>query len=149
MTGEGVKQLYMWLSTAWPLVIRPGVDESWKQAKLRELYTTYEKYRDAEVIEAFQKWTEEHDKYPTTKNIINEIEWAQRLRASGGRENTELWDMSFIKDNGEEWSYGAFRRDAFVTHPRNPDHLQPEEWERRYKIRRRQVLNRLYKEARG
>lgn len=149
MTGDGVKQLYMWLSTAWPLVIRPGADESWKQAKLRSLYTTYEKYTDKEVSEAFQKWTEENDKYPTTKNILNEIQWARRMKATGGKETEQSWPMDFIKDDGAEWTYGFFKRDAFVMHPKNPDHLQPEEWERRYKIRRKQVLDRIYKETRS
>ena len=148
MTKPGAQTLYMWLMVAWPLVIKPGASDSFVEAKVNELFTTYRKYRDEDVIAAFQRWTEEHDKFPTTKNIINELKWAERMKNVGNRETTELWSMDIIKDNGEEWSYGAFKRDDFVNHKMNPDHLQPEEWERRFKIRRKQVLERVYKEAR-
>ena len=74
MTNEGVKSLYLWLSAAWPEKIRPGVDDTWKRAKLIEMYGTWKEYDDAEVMEAYQKWTEENSKFPTTHDIINEIE---------------------------------------------------------------------------
>ena len=144
MTQQGVLELYEYLGAAWPLVIKPGIDETWKRNKLRELFRTYRSYKDEEVMEAFQKWTEEHEKFPTTKNIINEIQWARRMKNTEGKENAELWPMDFIKDDGSEWSYGFFKRSDFVNHKMNPDHLQPEEWERRFKIRRKQVLDRLY-----
>ena len=148
MTKQGAKELYMWLTAAWPLVIKPGASEAFQQAKMQELFKTYREYKDEEVLGAFQKWTEQNEKFPTTKNVLNEIKWVQRAERTGGKENTELWSMDFIKDDGSEWSYGFYKREDFVSHKMNPDHLQPEEWERRYKIRRRQVLERVYKEAR-
>lgn len=142
MTKDGVKSLYLWLTTAWPLVIRPGADDSWKQAKLRELYATYSDYEDGEVCRAFQKWTEENDKFPTTKNILNEIKWAKAAEIAKEDDN-QLYSMDVIYADGNEWSYGMFTRADFINHPRNKDHLTPEEWERRYKIRRREILNRI------
>ena len=149
MTKQGVKELYMWMTASWPLVIRPGAGEAFQAAKMGELYETYKDFKDEDVVAAFHKWTEENDKFPTTKNILNEIKWAQQASLINGRENVELWPMDIIKDNGDEWSYGFFRREDFVSHKMNPNHLQPEEWERRFKIRRRQVLDRIYKRARS
>lgn len=138
MTQNGVNDLYLYLAAAWPLVIKPGVDEGWKRAKMRELYQTYREYRDDEVLRAFQKWTEENDKFPTTKNIINELKWARTAKAVRGRENEKLWPMDWMDKDGNEWTWGSFKRADFVNHPRNPNRLDPEEWERRFKIQRRQ-----------
>lgn len=148
MTSQGVNELYQYLGAAWPTVIRPGVDEAWKVAKIRELYQTYKEWSDAEVMDAFMKWTEENDKYPTTKNIINELKWA-RVRKSGKRIDPKaLYTMDRIYEDGSEWmvSVGgkaAFTWDEFINLPCNPEHLDPEEWERRYKIRRRQIYENL------
>lgn len=144
MTIQGVNELYQYLGAAWPLVIKPGVDEAWKKAKVRELYTTYSDYRDEEVLAAFQKWTEENEKFPTTKNILNEIKWARWLKVGAKQENEIYWPMDIIYDDGNEWTYGSFKREDFVNHPKNPDHLQPEEWERRFNARRRAILAKLY-----
>lgn len=138
MTQQGARDLYDYLSVAWPLVIRPGIDERWKMNKMRELYQTYRDYTDAEVQRAFQKWTEENEKFPTTKNILNEIKWARVLRSTAGRENEERWPMDWIDKDGHEWSWGSFKRSDFLQHPGNPNQLQPEEWERRCKAQRRQ-----------
>ena len=146
MTQQGVVNLYEYLGAAWPLVIRPGVDDQWKRAKYRELFQTYRPYTDDEVMEAFQKWTGENEKFPTTKNIINEIIWARRIKSTKGKENTELWPMDFIKADGSEWTYGSFKRDDFVNHHRNPDHLQPEEWERRFRITRKRIIDKILAE---
>lgn len=145
MTSGGVENLYMYLSTAWPLVIRPGAEPEWKRAKMRELYRTYEHYEDAEVLAAFQKWTNEQEKFPTTKNIMNELKWLQ-LKKSRKQENEELWPMDFMAKDGTEWSYGLFRRLEFVNHPRNPEHLEPEEWERRFVLTRRRIMDKIWKE---
>lgn len=139
MTNEGVKSLYLWLSAAWPEKIRPGVDDTWKRAKLIEMYGTWKEYDDAEVMEAYQKWTEENSKFPTTHDIINEIKWA-RVQVVGERENEVLWSMDFIARDGTEWSFGSFKRSDFINHPRNREHLQPEEWERRFRVTRNRVL---------
>ena len=113
-------------------------------AKMRELYKTYKEYTDEEVLAAFQKWTEENEKFPTTKNVLNEIKWARRLKMPKGKENVIYWPMDVIYENGNEWTYGSFKREAFVDHPKNPDHLQPEEWERRFKLRRRAIMARVW-----
>lgn len=149
MTILGVEELYLWLTTAWPLVVKPGATEKWKRAKMQELHKTYRDYKDEDVMEAFQKWTEENERFPTTKNIINEIKWAAEKKHAGGRENEQLWYMDYITSDGTEWTYGSFRRSEFVNHPKNPDHIQPEEWERNYRKVRNQILNRLYEERTG
>ena len=144
MTQNGVNDLYQYLGAAWPLVIKPGVDEAWKRVKMRELFKTYREYDDEEVLEAFQKWTEENEKFPTTKNIITEIKWAQTKKHVGNRENIELWQAPIWKDKQEmlishdgciQW-----KRDEFVQQPWNPEHLQPEEWERRFKATRARAI---------
>ena len=144
MTAEGVKMLYTWLTAAWPLVIKPGASEAYQNAKMRELYKTYKEYSDEEVTAAFQKWTEENEKFPTTKNVLNEIKWARRLKMPKGKENAIYWPMDVIYDDGNEWTYGSFKREAFINHPKNPDGIEPEEWERRYKIRRKAIYEKLY-----
>ena len=147
MTTAGVKELYYWLTAAWPLVIKPGASEQFQDAKLRELYKTYDQYRDEEVIAAFQKWTEENEKFPSTKNILNEIKWSRTIKV-GRKENEILWPMDIIYPDGNEYSYGSFTRSEFVNHPRNTEHLQPEEWERRFRKTRNRILKALI-EARG
>lgn len=144
MTNKGVAELYMWLTTAWPLVIRPGADDEWKRAKMRDLARVYFEYTDAEVLEAFQKWTDENEKFPTTKNILTEIRWA-RLKRMKRAENEELHPMDIIYPDGNEYSYGFFKRADFVDHPRNPEHLSPEEWERRFNASRNRILRKLMK----
>jgi hypothetical protein len=144
MTQNGVNELYQYLGAAWPLVIRPGADETWKRVKMRELFQTYRDYDDAEVLEAFQKWTEQNEKFPTTKNIINEIKWVQAKKHVGNRENVELWqaprwihgqETLIMHDGKIQW-----KRDEFVQQPWNPEHLQPEEWERRFMATRQRDI---------
>ena len=142
MTKDGVKSLYQWLSTAWPLVVKVGADDGWKQAKLRELYATYADCTDGEVCSAFQKWTFENNKFPTTHDILNEIKWA-RATAHAKENDNELYSLDVIYADGNEWSYGYFTRADFINHPKNKEHLSPEEWERRFNIRRRDILNRI------
>ena len=144
MTQNGVLELYAYLGAAWPLVIRPGVDEQWKKAKCRELFMTYKEYGDEIVLEAFNKWTNENEKFPTTKNIINEIKWLQVKHSGGIKENEELHQAPVWK-NGEEQliSKGgkiAWKRVEFINQPWNPEKLQPEEWERRFLATRARAL---------
>ena len=140
MTTDGVRQLYMWLSTAWPLVVKPSADEQWKRAKMNEIYGTFKEFDNLEVMKAYQTWTYDNDKYPTTKNIINEIK-KERAEALGKRENEELHQAPI-------WKYGKelllshdgciqWKRSEFVEMPFNPERLQPEEWERRFLITRK------------
>lgn len=146
MTQQGTAELYLWLMASWPLVIKPGASESFQKAKMRELFDTYREYTDAEVAAAFKKWTEENDKFPTTKNIINEIKWAEIRKSGKHVDPTMTYNMERILDDGTELmvSYNgkaAFTWEEFMALPCNPDHLDPEEWERRYKIRRKRILN--------
>lgn len=138
----------MYLSTAWPLVVRPGADEAWKRAKMNELFRTYRDHEDMEVIEAFQKWTREQEKFPTTKNIINEIEWAhvKNRRTVDGK---VTFQMERIRDDGTEFvvmhnGKVNFTWTEFLQVPCNTQHLDPEEWDRRYKARRKHILRQLY-----
>ena len=149
MTRRGVIELYLWLTAAWPLVIKPGASETFQKAKQEELYKTFKEYGDEEVRTAFEKWTDENEKFPTTKNIINEIRWAKALK-SGRRPNpAERYAMELITDDGTEYmvEYGgkaSFSWDEFLNIPRNRDKLDPVEWERRYKARRKRILAELH-----
>lgn len=146
MTQTGVNDLYNWLTASWPLVISPRAEDDWKKAKKRELYTTFKEYDDKEVLSAFERWTEKEPKFPTTSDIINEIKWHQvrdKVKASQG----ELYQMPIIFDDGNEYlcEYNGkinFTWEEFKNLPRNKDHLDPIEWERRYDKRRRQILRR-------
>lgn len=145
MTQKGAADMYMWLMAAWPQVIKSNSSEAFQNAKIRELYKTYEDYTDEEVSSAFQKWTDENEKFPTTKNIINEIKWA-RVRKSGQRvDPAERYTMECISDDGTEYMVmwngkASFTLEEFINMPRNKDHLTPDEWERRYKARRKKIL---------
>lgn len=145
MTQQGAADMYMWLMAAWPQVIKSNSSEAFQNAKIRELFKTYEGYTDEEVSNAFQKWTDENEKFPTTKNIINEIKWA-RVRKSGKPvDPTERYTMEIIEDDGTEYMVmwngkASFTLEEFVNMPRNKDHLTPDEWERRFKARRKKIL---------
>jgi hypothetical protein len=146
MTKRGVKELYMWLTASWPLIIKPGASEAFQSAKLAELYETFKSYTDEQVLAAFHKWTAENDRFPTTKNIINEIEWARANRLR--RDTGELYMMERIDDDGTEWvvEHGGkimFTWNEFLQLPANPEHLDPKEWARRYEARRRQVIENM------
>lgn len=144
MTTRGAQELYMWLMATWPGTIRPGASEDFVAAKVKQLLKIYEKYTDQEVMEACQRWAENNEKYPAPKNIINEIQWSKRVQTKG--ENEELWPMDFITKEGIEWSYGLFKRSVFVNHPKNPEHLEPEEWERRFVLTRRRIMDKIWKQ---
>lgn len=145
MTQQGAADMYMWLMAAWPQVIKSNSSEAFQNAKIRELFKTYEGYTDEEVSNAFQKWTDENEKFPTTKNIINEIKWA-RVRKSGKPvDPTERYTMEIIEDDGTEYMVmwngkASFTLEEFMNMPRNKDHLTPDEWERRFKARRKKIL---------
>lgn len=145
MTQKGVQELYMWLMAAWPLVIKPGASESFQKAKMQELFKTYKEYSDEEVRGAFEKWTEENDKFPTTKQILTEIKWARARKNTKHTDPTARYNMEIITDDGTEYMVmwngkASFTLEEFMNIPRNKEHLDPEEWERRYKIRRKQIL---------
>ena len=144
MTQQGTVQLYEYLGAAWPLVIKPGVDEQWRRNKIRELFRTYLDYTDTEVMEAYQKWTEENEKFPTVKNIISEIRWLRAKKQGGKTENEELHQAPVWIDGQEQLiMHGgkiAWKRVDFVNQIWNPEKLQPEEWERRFKATRARAI---------
>ena len=137
--------LYMYMMAQWPTQVKTWTSETFQKAKTRELYQTYREYGDEEVMRAVQKWAENEDKYPTTKNILTEIKWA-RARKGGKRvDPTERYQMEIITDDGTEFlvernGTTMFTLEEFMNLPRNKDHLTPEEWERRYKARRKRIL---------
>lgn len=148
MTKQGVIDLYTYLSTAWSLVVKPGASEGWKTAKLRELYQSYADFEDDEVLAAFQKWTQENEKFPTVKNIINEIMWAKVARR--GKPKDERYFMERIDNEGNEFlvmhdGKVSFTWDEFINLPCNKEHLDPDEWSRRYEKRRKAVRDRLWR----
>lgn len=148
MTTKGVQSLYVWLSTAWPLVVRPGAPDDWKRAKMRELFETYRDYDDGDVLEGFKKWTELNDKFPTTKNILTEIKFAQAQKIKHIPTGA-LFSMPIIDEEGNESlvMYNGkvvFTWGEFLAIPRNVNRIDPEEWERRYHKRREAILKRLY-----
>lgn len=154
MTQKGAQELYMWLMAAWPLVIKSNASEAFQKAKMQELYRTYQEYTDEEVRAAFDKWTDENEKFPTTKNIINEIRWARARKGGKKVDPTKLYMMERIADDGTEYAVMhngkiMFTWDEFVNLPSNKDHLDPEEWERRYRARRKTTLDRVYAERRA
>jgi hypothetical protein len=56
--------------------------------------------------------------------------------------------MERIYDDGTEYMVmvngkTSFSWQEFMNLPCNPEHLDPEEWERRFKARRKEVLRRL------
>lgn len=152
MTKQGVVDLYTYLATAWSLVVKPGASEGWKTAKLRELYDSFKDYTDEEVLVAYKKWTEQNDKYPTLKNILNEIAWI-RVRKRGPEKN-DRYMMERIYDDGNEYVVMVndkivFTWDEFINLPCNTEHLDPEEWQRRFLSRRKQILKKLDEKRRS
>ena len=147
MTQIEANSLYMWIMATWPGTIKPGASEQFQNAKIQELMRTFKGYDAELVLEGFEKWARENDKYPSTKQVINEIKWLQMRDRIGGRENEATFMLEQIDSHGNESVYEhngkiAFHRLEFVDLPVNPEHLQPEEWERRYGSQRRRILRR-------
>lgn len=150
MTRQGINDVYMFMMASWPTQYKTWSSETFQAAKFKQMAETFKDYKDEEVMKAFQKWTEENEKFPTTKNIINEIAWA--AVGSKARDTGELYMMERIDQDGTETavSYGGkilFTWNEFLQLPANKEHLTPDEWERRYKIRRKQVLENIRRQA--
>lgn len=148
MTNEGIGNLYTWLTVAYPLQVRPGADEEWKRTKKRDLYRVFRNYEDTEVQAAYEKWSDEHVKYPTNKDIIDIIEW-HRVKTRVKASSEQTYQMNIIFDDGTEYVAEHdgkinFTWNEFLDLPRNKDRLDPDEWERRFRIRRKRVLDALY-----
>lgn len=145
MTTEGIKELYTRLAISWPTIYRQNGSEGYNRSMMKIYYDSFRDLTDEEVLAGLQKWTEENEKAPTIKALINEAKWL-RIKNAPKAENEELHPMDFITKEGIEWSYGLFKRSDFVNHPRNPEHLQPEEWERRFNLTRKRIIDKLIAE---
>lgn len=129
-------EIYQWLSAGWPEVLRPGSSDVFVSSKIREILKDFSTYDKDTVLEAINHWRQNNDKFPTSKNIINEIMWQKIQTAAKLREeNPEEADgypMEIVFSDGREACYGTFNRERFMSHAKNPDHLSPEEWKRRF-----------------
>lgn len=150
MTHKEAHELVIWLAVSWPNTMKGLVNDQMKAAKTEELLQSFGKYDYRTVIAAFDKWKREHEKFPSVHNILNEIAWLQRERAAHRRsagEDDYGWPMEIVYASGHEACYGVFSRDQFVNHPKNPDRLQPEEWQRRFMKRRQQIYKQQERSA--
>ena len=140
LSSSDVKELYTWLSAGWPTVIRPGAPEEFVRMKCRELLHDFGGYDLETVREAIERCRKYGDKFPTTKAILNEIAWIYKQREAAKPEDERYgWPMEIVYPDGHEACYGVFTRERFVNHPKNTEHLQPEEWRRRFLKRRQQI----------
>lgn len=145
MTTAGVKELQARLMIAWPTTYRQNASEEFNRSALKTYYDSFREYTDAEILEGLQKWTEENEKAPTIKALINEAQWLRLKKLGKKADPKAAYQMEVIADDGTEFvvmSGGkiAFTWEEFLRIPRNRDHLDPEEWARRYRIRRAKVL---------
>lgn len=142
MTHKEAQELVIWMAVSWPATMKGLITDQMRAAKAEELLQTFGKYEYKLVHEAYDRWKRNNDKFPTAHNILNEIAWLQRERAAKRQAETGDeygWPMEVIYDNGDEACFGVFDRERFVNHPKNPSHLQPEEWRRRFRIRRAEI----------
>lgn len=145
MTRQGINDVYMFMVASWPLQYKTWTSDTFQAAKFKQMAETFKDYKDEEVMRAFQKWAEENDNFPSTRQIINEIKWAQARKSGKRVDPTKRYTMEIIDDDGNEfmvmWNGKAsFTLEEFINMPRNKDHIDPEEWERRFKARRKRIL---------
>lgn len=152
LSASEAREIYTWLTAGWPNTLKPGASEEFVRAKMRELIKDYARYSKDEVLEGIDRWRANNEKFPTTKNIINEIEWLrsqENARRKSSGEDPDEWPMLIIYDDGYEACYGIFTRAQFVNHPKNSENLEPEEWLRRYGKRRDAIIERMARERKG
>lgn len=145
MTQEGAKKTYYWLQAAFPKDYKTNASADFQATKIRQLYDMYREYTDQEVMVAVQKWAENNDKAPTIKNMLTELKWARAIKDNKHVDPTERFNMEFITDDGTEYMVmwngkASFTLEEFMNIPRNKDHLTPDEWERRFRARRKKIL---------
>ena len=146
MTKQGINDVYMFMMATWPLQYKTWSNETFQAAKFKQMHETYKDYTDAEVMCAFQRWAEENDNFPSTRQIINELKWHRTVRPGHFVDPNTLYMMDVIGPDGTEYAVMKdgkclFTLEEFLNIKRNKDHLDPEEWERRFKERRRRILN--------
>ena len=154
MTQQGAKDLYLYLMAAWPGTFKPNASDEFKVAKMQELCKTYRDYTDVEVMNAYQKWAEENEKYPSIKNILTEIKFARALKGGKRVDPEKRYMMERIYKDGTEYAVMhdnkiMFTWEEFLNLPCNPEHLDPEEWERRFQERRTQIYAKLMEGKNG
>lgn len=152
MTTEGIKELYTRLVISWPTIYRQSGSEDYNRSMMKTYYDSFRDLTDEEVLAGLQKWTEENEKAPTIKALINEAKWLRLQKLGKKADPKTTYQMEWIRDDGTEvliMHNGKinFTWEEFLNVPRNKDHLDPEEWERRYKLRRTSVLKKC-REAR-
>lgn len=150
LSPSEAREIYTWLSASWPTVIKPGAGDEFVRVKLREIAKDFQAYTKDEVLAGIDRWRQNNEKYPSTKNLINEVEWLRRQKAIKRRaagDSESLWPMLIIDDDGYEACYGQYVREAFVNHPMNIEKLEPEEWLRRFQVRKGKIIEKL-REAR-
>ena len=151
MTSDGVKELYMWLTAAWPTVVRPGASDDFKLSMMKTLYREFQPYEDEDVIQAYRTWTANNERYPSIRNIINEIRIEKQRTQRYTPDRTKKYTVERIDREGIETAIGygdktEFTWEEFMDLPCNPDHLTPLEWERRFMIRRKEIISKLQRE---
>ena len=151
MKHNEAKELVTWLTVSWPVTMKGLTTDEMKAAKVEELLQSFGKYDYELVFAAFDKWKREHEKFPSTHNILNEIAWIEKERNAKKQEKDpeDAWPMEVVYSNGDEACYGVFTREKFVNHAKNTEHLSPEEWRRRFMKRRQQIYKRQQEEARA
>lgn len=145
MTTEGVKELYVRLQISWPTTYKQNVSDEWKRSAYKTYFGSFREFTDHEVLEALLKWTAENEKAPSIKALINEAKWLRLQKLGKKADPKTTYQMEWIRDDGTEvliMHNGKinFTWEEFLNVPRNKNHLDPEEWERRYKLRRAAVL---------
>ena len=123
MTTEGIKELYTRLVISWPTIYRQNGSEDYNRSMMKTYYDSFRDLTDEEVLAGLQKWTEANEKAPSIKALINEAKWLRLQKLGKKADPKTTYQMEWIRDD------------------------DPEEWERRYKLRRTSVLRKC-REAR-
>ena len=148
LSNQDIREIYTWLSAGWPTVLKPGAPDDFVRAKCRELLHDFGSYDIDTIREAINRCRANSEKFPSTKALINEVKWIQAANRKQKRlgDDDGLWPMLIIYDDGYEACYGQFYRPEFVNHPKNVEHLEPEEWLRRFNKRRDAIIQRMQRE---
>lgn len=145
MTKQGIYDVYMFMMATWPLNYKTWASEGFREAKTKQMSEVFKDYSDEEVMKAFQRWAEENDNFPSTRQILNELKWHRTLKVGKYVDPNKLYMMDVIGPDGTEYVVEKdgkclFTLEEFLNIKRNKDHLDPDEWERRFMERRRRIL---------
>ena len=146
MTKQGINEVYMFMMASWPAQYKTWTNETFQAAKFKQMHDAFKDYTDAEVMAAVQKWAAENDNFPSTRQLLNEIKWSKAVRPGKFVDPSTLYMMDVIGPDGTEYVVEKdgkclFTVEEFINIKRNKEHLDPEDWERRFKERRRRILN--------